>query len=152
MSRRAFRFNSFSSYTIFLRKWPLRLMWHGTARPPMGDVATLRLLLYTLSRTRANGGADLTPPQDCMHSKQIGHAIRSLDVPYLYRDFGIVIINAIDTEVIMRAGLFVVLLRLYVSLSLPRTCQRSSSLRSSLDSSRPPSETGAPYSFSSFHG
>eukprot|EP00903_Cladosiphon_okamuranus_P014299 g13281.t1 len=29
---------------------------------------------------------------------KIGHSIRSLDVPFLYRDFGIVIINAIDTE------------------------------------------------------
>eukprot|EP00752_Nemacystus_decipiens_P002861 g2662.t1 len=29
---------------------------------------------------------------------KIGHSIRSLDVPFLYRDFGVVIINAIDTE------------------------------------------------------
>ncbi|CAM9686329.1 unnamed protein product [Pylaiella littoralis] len=29
---------------------------------------------------------------------KIGHAIRSLDSPSLYRDFGIVVINAIDTE------------------------------------------------------
>lgn len=40
-----------------------------------------------------------------VHSEQIGHAIRSLDVPFLYRDFGIVIINAIDTEVKSGAGL-----------------------------------------------
>ncbi|CAM9745019.1 unnamed protein product [Scytosiphon promiscuus] len=29
---------------------------------------------------------------------KIGHSIRSLDVPSLYRDFGIVVVNAIDTE------------------------------------------------------
>ena len=30
---------------------------------------------------------------------QVGHSIRSCDVPSLFRDFGIVIINAMDTEV-----------------------------------------------------
>lgn len=30
---------------------------------------------------------------------QIGHSIRSCDVPSLYRDFGIVIVNVVDTEV-----------------------------------------------------
>lgn len=32
-------------------------------------------------------------------SSQIGHAIRGCDVPSLFRDFGIVIINVVDTQV-----------------------------------------------------
>lgn len=35
----------------------------------------------------------------CVLCVQIGHSIRSCDVPSLFRDFGIVVINAADTEV-----------------------------------------------------
>lgn len=37
---------------------------------------------------------------------QIGHAIKGCDVPSLFRDFGIVIINVVDTEVRPSIGLW----------------------------------------------
>lgn len=55
--------------------------------PFAANLANLPLMLSTCTN------------DDIAYRLQIGHAIRSCDVPSLYRDFGIVIINAIDTEV-----------------------------------------------------
>lgn len=41
----------------------------------------------------------MNAPSPIFSTLQIGHSIRSCDVPSLYRDFGIVIVNAFDTEV-----------------------------------------------------
>lgn len=42
---------------------------------------------------------EMNAPSPDLSTLQIGHSIRSCDVPSLYRDFGIVIVNAFDTEV-----------------------------------------------------
>ena len=96
----------------------------------MGDFDN-SLFVCWLRHSCANDGADLAPHVLHALKTQVGHAIRSLDVPFLYRDFGIVIINAIDTEV--NEGLLILLSYETLWLLLSRTRQKVSSTRSSLD-------------------